>query len=183
MVFAEISGDHRRRRRYEPKAIALIADELLDARTSSKTLGPRCGNDALMRARLRALRFNPMAPLLLRRCERDCTWPKVQIGHERSTRNAGRRRDALAMFDEDEIPDPRHSDRSPDDAYLHFGFGQHQCFGIQINRFRCRSARPIAPVGRDSPRGRRRTMDSRDLSPIAWSWMVRARGTTVVSTM
>jgi cytochrome P450 len=81
-----------------------------------------------------ALRFNPINPLLFRRCESDYT---VAAGTPRQTRiPAGTVVFALtasAMFDEAVVPDPDvfRTDR-PDFARLHFGYGHHTCLGRHV---------------------------------------------------
>ncbi len=81
-----------------------------------------------------ALRFNPMAPLVVRRCEADYI---LAAGTERETVIA---KGTLvfacmgsAMFDERELKDPEKF-RTGRPAYhtMHFGFGAHTCLGKHL---------------------------------------------------
>jgi len=83
-----------------------------------------------------ALRFNPHNPLIVRRCQQDAV---VAAGtpHE-TTIPRGTTVYALtlsAMFDEDVFADAEsfRVDRAGS-GYLHFGYGQHQCFGAQLTQ-------------------------------------------------
>jgi cytochrome P450 len=83
-----------------------------------------------------ALRFNPHNPLIVRRCQAD-TVVCAGTAHE-LTIPRGTTVYALtlsAMFDEDVFADPEsfRVDR-PGSGYLHFGHGQHQCFGAQLTQ-------------------------------------------------
>ena len=81
-----------------------------------------------------ALRFNPHNPLIVRRCLRDA---RLGSGSYETSVRAGSTVYALtlsAMFDKDVFAEPEtfRIDR-PRDRYLHFGHGQHQCFGTHLN--------------------------------------------------
>jgi len=82
-----------------------------------------------------ALRFDPLNPVLFRKCHADTA---VADGtHRRRVIEAGSMVVAFtlsAMFDEDALPEPNEFrvDR-PSTAYMHFGLGQHTCFGSYIN--------------------------------------------------
>ncbi|MBB4860618.1 cytochrome P450 [Novosphingobium chloroacetimidivorans] len=82
-----------------------------------------------------AMRFDPLAPWMPR-----CALATRTIGTGRHARTipAGARvlaSMASAMRDGRRVPDPGafNPTRTPD-QYLHFGFGVHQCFGLEINR-------------------------------------------------
>jgi cytochrome P450 len=107
-------------------------DELADAVAAARA------NDAVGVARylFEALRFDPMAPFLLRRCDKP---RQIAVGtFRRSTVKAG----ALvvaplesAMKDPRRIAGPESFDASRSWwTYLHFGAGLHTCFAEQINR-------------------------------------------------
>ena len=82
-----------------------------------------------------ALRYNPQNPLLLRHCIKDCV---VAAGTKREKIiKAGSMvivGTESAMFDEDKFPQPNEfmADR-PMENYIHFGVGQHTCFGKIIS--------------------------------------------------
>ncbi|MEY4544764.1 MAG: hypothetical protein RL685_959 [Pseudomonadota bacterium] len=83
-----------------------------------------------------ALRFNPHNPLILRHCQQDTV---LAAGTEREvTIPKGTTVFALtqsAMFDEEVVEDPEHFRvNRPRHHYLHFGHGQHQCFGRLLNQ-------------------------------------------------
>jgi cytochrome P450 len=93
-------------------------------------------DDLLDRYAREALRFRPEDPLLYRYCEQEYT---IARGTDRETVV---RPGALvivapvsAMHDPSRIeaPEEFRLDR-PDDAYMHFGYGLHQCFGRHIAR-------------------------------------------------
>ncbi len=95
------------------------------------------GDDELVaRYVFEALRFNPHNPLIVRRCHQDTL---VAAGSEHATMiPRGTTVFALtlsAMFDEEVVSDAEHFrvDR-PRHHYLHFGHGQHQCFGTHLNQ-------------------------------------------------
>jgi cytochrome P450 len=91
---------------------------------------------AVARYVFEASRFWPLAPGLFRQCEEDYrlaggTWRSRVIPRGALVLAATR----SAMFDGRRVEDPRsfRTDR-PDHAYLHFGYGQHECFGLYMNR-------------------------------------------------
>jgi cytochrome P450 len=83
-----------------------------------------------------ALRFNPHNPALFRSCLADTA---IAEGTDRRTVvRAGSTVVPMtisAMFDPDALdaPDEFRIDR-PQRSYLHFGHGQHTCFGERLNR-------------------------------------------------
>ena len=92
----------------------------------------RADDDPALAAHLmEAMRFDPLAPWM----------PRVAL----AARTVGGRSIpagakvlasiASAMRDERRLPEPERFDagRSPD-QYIHFGYGLHQCFGLEINR-------------------------------------------------
>lgn len=97
----------------------------------------RSGDDDALAAHVaEAMRFDPIAPWFTRRA----------LGPQVIAEGTPRRRAvpagatvlaaiASAMRDGTRVPDPRtfDADRTPD-QYLHFGYGVHRCFGLQINR-------------------------------------------------
>ena len=82
-----------------------------------------------------ALRFNPHNPLLVRHCRQDTVFG-AGTEHEVTIRQGSTvyALTSSAMFDERVVDDPEHFrvDR-PRHHYLHFGAGQHQCFGSMLN--------------------------------------------------
>ncbi|MEG3166522.1 cytochrome P450 [Sphingomonas sp. PB2P19] len=82
-----------------------------------------------------AMRFDPLAPWMPRVALRPRT-----IGERRHARAipAGARvlaSMASAMRDHRRVPDPGQFDAGRSaDQYLHFGWGVHQCFGLELNR-------------------------------------------------
>jgi len=122
----------------QSKALAQALDELLrrpDALDSARRAA--LANDiASVRAHVwEALRFNPHNPVLFRRCHADTV---IADGTDRRTTiKAGT--DVIvftiaAMFDPEVAlsPDEFRTDR-PNAAYMHFGDGQHTCFGAFLN--------------------------------------------------
>jgi cytochrome P450 len=82
-----------------------------------------------------ALRFNPHNPLIVRRCHRDTTIGAGTLYETALPRGTTVYALTLsAMFDESVVSDPEsfRLDRPPQ-HYLHFGYGQHQCFGARLN--------------------------------------------------
>ena len=121
------------------KAIAQALAELL--RRPLELLGAkhaaRDGNRELVRRyAFEALRFHPHNPILLRRCLKDRV-----VG--RGSAEEGEIREGMtvcaatlgAMFDPAVFPEPNafRLDRH-EEAYLHFGHGQHRCFGERFDR-------------------------------------------------
>ncbi|MEG3089789.1 cytochrome P450 [Sphingomonas sp. PB4P5] len=96
----------------------------------------RADDDRLLSAYImEAMRFDPLAPWM----------PRVA----RAARSVGEGKSgriipagatvlasiASAMRDERRVPDPSRFDATrPAEQYLHFGYGVHQCFGLEINR-------------------------------------------------
>jgi cytochrome P450 len=97
----------------------------------------RSGDDKLLAGFvLEAIRFDPVAPFLMRVARKDVV---IAAG---TARRVGVRKDGTvlvalgsAMMDERRLPNPAqfYPDRPADD-YLHFGLGHHQCFGIHMNK-------------------------------------------------
>ena len=122
----------------QSKAIAHVADELLrrpGALESARRAAAANDEAALAGHVWEALRFNPHNAVLFRRCHHDAV---IAGGTDRETKVAkGSTVVALmisAMFDPAafERPDEFLTNR-PSDSYLHFGHGQHLCFGTRIN--------------------------------------------------
>lgn len=122
----------------QAKALVLALHELL--RRPGHFAGARraaiAGDDDLVgRYVFEALRFNPHNPLIVRRCHQDTVFG-AGTEHEATIRR-GTTVYALtlsAMFDEEVVDDPEHFrvDR-PGQHYMHFGAGQHECFGRMLN--------------------------------------------------
>jgi cytochrome P450 len=120
------------------KAVAHVTDELLRrpaAFESARRAAAANDEPALAGHVWEALRFNPHNAVLFRRCHQDAV---IAEGTDRRTVIAkGSTVVALmisAMFDPAafERPDDFLTNR-PSDSYLHFGHGQHLCFGTRIN--------------------------------------------------
>ena len=91
----------------------------------------RDGDDRLLAAHIyEAMRFDPLAPWFTRRTLVTHTVGGAEIPVGSKVLAAV----GSAMRDEARVPEPKvfDVDRSPD-QYLHFGFGVHQCFGLEIN--------------------------------------------------
>jgi cytochrome P450 len=119
------------------KSVTLVLDELL--RRPNEFAGARKAaladdRDTMRAYTYEALRFNPHQPGLLRYCRQDT---EIAAGSSRTRRiPAGATVIAAtlsAMFDPEAFPQPDRFriDRGVD--YLHFGYGQHRCFGYYIN--------------------------------------------------
>jgi cytochrome P450 len=119
------------------KAMVQALEQLLDrpeALVLAQEAARRDDDTLLTQVLFEALRFNPQNPILLRHARRTCT---LASGTPRAkTIEAG----ALvivgtesAMFDPDRFRSPEAflTDRPLAD-YLHFGAGQHECFGKHI---------------------------------------------------
>jgi cytochrome P450 len=121
----------------QAKAMVHALAELLSrpAELAHARRAAAAGDDELVsRYVFEALRFNPHNPLIVRRCHQDTT---VGSGAHATSISRGATVYALtlsAMFDEEVVNDPDsfRIDR-PKNHYLHFGHGQHQCFGTQLN--------------------------------------------------
>jgi cytochrome P450 len=122
----------------QSKAIAHSIDQLLrrpDALESARRAA-LADDDASVAAHVwEALRFNPHNPVLFRHCHADTM---VAAGTDRQKVIAkGETVIAMtlsAMFDPDALDRPdEFSTSRPLSAYLHFGHGQHTCFGERIN--------------------------------------------------
>lgn len=121
------------------KAIVLALDQLLrrPAVLAQAQAAARAGDDSLVAAyAFEALRHNPHNPIIVRTCHRDTV---VAAGTDRETQiERGTTVYAAtlsAMFDPTVVAEP-HEFRVPRPAsnYLHFGRGQHTCFGERINQ-------------------------------------------------
>jgi len=115
------------------KAITQILDFLLNhpdllraAQRAAQADDPIFSNYAF-----EALRFNPQTPLIIRHCENNTVvaqgTPRERTISGGSTVYVGT---WSAMFDSLKVEDPEDFKvNRPDDVYLHFGYGQHTCFG------------------------------------------------------
>jgi Dyp-type peroxidase family len=88
--------------------------------------------DASLEAAIREiLRFDPVAPILFRRCERD-----TYLDNRRPLIPGGSMVAVLlktAMFDQRVFTDPDQVNFGRDaDDYLHFGYGPHACRGVDV---------------------------------------------------
>ncbi len=119
------------------KAIAQALDQLLDR--PEKLLAARAAaldddDDRLAHYVFEALRFNPQNPFLLRHCKQSYTaaagTTHAAVIPQNSLALVGTE---SAMFDPDVFPYPDdfRTDR-PLSKYIHFGHGQHTCFGRHI---------------------------------------------------
>ncbi len=119
----------------QAKAIAHAVDALLRRPADLESARAASDDRSLLLHVWEALRFNPHNAALFRHCRSDAT---VAAGTERSTViEKGTTVLVLtisAMFDSARFdrPDEFRTDRASDD-YLHFGHGQHTCFGTRIN--------------------------------------------------
>ncbi|MBY8975839.1 cytochrome P450 [Rhodobacteraceae bacterium NNCM2] len=121
------------------KASCLALDELL--RRPDELHGAqkaaRVGDDALLAKYIwEALRFNPHQPLLYRRATRDATIARGTL--REVTIPKGRIVFAMTLsadFDTMDVPAANEfrTDR-PEDFYMTWGYGMHNCFGEVINR-------------------------------------------------
>lgn len=92
--------------------------------------------DAVRQFAWEAVRFNPHTPLMGRGCPRDTVIRRGTPNEKHIPAGSSMVLGVLsAMFDPEAFPDPGsfRIDR-PIDGYLHFGWGLHQCFGLQINK-------------------------------------------------
>lgn len=116
------------------KAIAQAIDQLLDRpdMLAEAHQAAVAGDDALVAKYVfEALRFNPQNPFLLRHCTQNYVVAKgTSRAKEIPAGSLVIVGTTSAMFDEDkfETPDLFRTDR-PADAYIHFGHGNHTCFG------------------------------------------------------
>lgn len=119
------------------KAITQALEQLInrpDALAMAQEAARNNDDDLLTRYIFEALRFNPQNPLLLRHCIKDCV---IAAGTDRETEfKAGSLvvvGTESAMFDESKFTDAEDFlvTRNLKD-YIHFGFGQHTCFGHLI---------------------------------------------------
>jgi cytochrome P450 len=122
----------------QAKGIVLALQELLrrpDHLAAARRAAIAGDDDLLGRYVFEALRFNPHNPLIVRRCHQATV---LGAGTEHPvTVPSGATVYALtlsAMFDEEVVDDAEHFrvDR-PRHHYLHFGHGQHECFGKMLN--------------------------------------------------
>jgi cytochrome P450 len=96
----------------------------------------RADDDALLAGYVfEALRFDPLAPALIRVAARDQTvaagTPRATLVKQGSTVLTAF---SSAMMDRRRVADPERFDpRRPSYNYMHFGYGLHQCFGYHIN--------------------------------------------------
>lgn len=106
-------------------------DELAAAQQAA-----RSNDDAVLAGYVfEALRFDPLAPALIRLAKRDhvvaAGTPRAVTIPASATLVVGF---SSAMMDDRRVPQPRKFDplRQPHE-YMHFGYGLHTCFGIHIN--------------------------------------------------
>jgi len=122
-----------------PMVIPQLFDVLLDRpkELAAAQAAARADDDALVaRYVFEASRFYPLTPGLFRNCLEDYrvaagTWRAKTIPAGAFVMAATR----SAMFDGRKLADARsfRLDR-PADAYMHFGYGMHECFGVYMNR-------------------------------------------------
>lgn len=122
-----------------PMVVPQLFDVLLDrpAQLAAASAAAISDDDALLAKYVfEALRYYPLTPGLFRDCTEDYrlgagTW------HGRTIPKGARVMAATrsAMFDGRRVPNPSEfrTDR-PDYAYMHFGYGMHECFGLYMNR-------------------------------------------------
>ena len=119
------------------KAIAHALDQLLNRPISleeAQAVARKDDDDQFAHYVFEALRFNPQNPFLIRHCEKDTV---IAQGTERETTikegSIVLVGTESAMFDPAVFPEPDafHPTR-PLENYLHFGHGQHTCFGKSI---------------------------------------------------
>lgn len=122
-----------------PMVIPQLFDVLLDRpKELAEAQAAALADDDATVARyvFEASRFYPLTPGLFRNC---LTPYRVAAGTWRAkTIPAGAfvmASTRSAMFDGRKLQDPRafRTDR-PDDNYMHFGYGMHECFGLYMNR-------------------------------------------------
>jgi len=130
------------------KTVGLIVDQLLRrplARNAASKAAKAGDMEGLRQICYEALRFNPLTPITMRRCDHDTV---VGEGLGRFRIKAGATVYAVilsAMMDPSNFPDPkRFSANRPRSHYLHFGHGLHSCFGEYINQISI--PRIIAPL-------------------------------------
>jgi cytochrome P450 len=122
----------------QAKAMVHALSELLSrpAELAHARRAAAAGDDELVsRYVFEALRFNPHNPVIVRRCHQDTTLGAGTAYETSIPRGATVYALTLsAMFDGEAVNDPDsfRIDR-PKNHYLHFGHGQHQCFGTQLN--------------------------------------------------
>lgn len=121
-----------------PMVVPQAVEQLLrrPAALASAQAAARANDDRLLAAHvLEAIRFDPLAPWMPR-----VALAARSIGEGKGARviPAGAKvlaSMASAMWDERRVPDPERFDVTRTaDQYLHFGWGIHQCFGLEINR-------------------------------------------------
>ena len=119
------------------KAIAQALDQLLDRPDALQGAqeAARADADKVVKAYIfEALRFNPQNPFLIRHCDEAYVIAKGTPREKEIAKGSlviiGT---TSAMFDEAKVPDPDdfRIDRAADN-YLHFGYGNHTCFGQHI---------------------------------------------------
>jgi cytochrome P450 len=97
----------------------------------------RTGDDALLAGCVfEAMRFDPLAPALMRKAARD---HRIAVGTRRETviPKGATVLAAIrsAMHDNRRVPDPKRFDpHRMQHEYINFGHGLHTCFGIHMNR-------------------------------------------------
>ena len=121
-----------------PMVVPQAMEQLLrrPAALAAAQAAARAGDDHQLAAHVtEAMRFDPLAPWMPR-----VALAARTIGKGRNARVIPQDAKVLAsiasaMRDERRVPDPRRFDATRGaDQYLHFGWGIHQCFGLEINR-------------------------------------------------
>ncbi|MFC7475741.1 hypothetical protein ACFQS7_15315 [Dankookia sp. GCM10030260] len=156
-----------------PMVIPQLFDVLLDRpRELAEAQAAALGDDDALVARyvFEASRFYPLTPGLFRNCVTPYrvaagTWRAKTIPAGAFVMAATR----SAMFDGRKLPDARafRIDR-PADAYMHFGHGMHECFGVYMNRVMipeiCKAVLKLPKLRRAAgPAGKLRLDDEFDL--------------------
>lgn len=121
------------------KAAALVLEELLrrPAKLDTAQKAARADDDDLLAKHCwEALRFNPHQPIIYRRAVRPVTIARSRLRERRIPKGAMVFAATLsAAFDRLTVPSPSEfrTDR-PDNLYMTWGYGMHNCFGEAINR-------------------------------------------------
>ncbi|MCB4824713.1 cytochrome P450 [Roseicella aerolata] len=159
-----------------PMLIPQLFDRLLDRprELAEAQAAARADDDAAVaRYVFEAARFWPLAPWLYRQCEETYRLAGGTLRSRvipRGTLVLAATRSA--MFDGRRVPRPRafRTDR-PDHAYMHFGYGLHECFGIHMNKVMvpeiCKAVLRLPGLRRaPGPEGRIRMDDEFGIFPM-----------------
>ncbi|WP_431271347.1 hypothetical protein [Dankookia sp. P2] len=159
-----------------PMVIPQLFEVLLDRprELAAAQAAALAGDDAMLaRHVFEASRFYPLTPGLFRNCLEDYrlaagTWRARTIPAGAFVMAATR----SAMFDGRKLRDPRafRTDR-PAEAYMHFGYGMHECFGVYMNRVMipeiCKAVLRLPDLRRAAgPAGRLRMDDEFGIFPM-----------------